>query len=496
MNLRSPEPGVGLGYWLGQVATLAACTAAAWWCCAGGAPLAASAWHWFTALSGPAGDARGWGQVLVRGVHALPKGAQADPLWAVQGLQVGITALDLYAAIALALRLVGLWAAVPTALLLLVWPAARQGVDAVSAESLLTLGSLFAAHATLCWNTRPRAAAVLLGLGTVILALAHPLGLMWAPGVALAALVLPVAQDPSEVDSTQPRPDMPVGDRFLPWLAAMGLAAGLLLLALRPNTLGSWGTSQFAALRHSGEPPDLGVLAGLPLVGPLWVVLGQWPLVVAVLVTTTLLRGLFALRKTRLGGVAGVAVVGWLAIGVARFPLADHLDATVALAPMAAVLAGIGAGQRARDLAWLGRQPPAAVWLAAALIWLTADLWAQAKHDRRSLLARAASLPAHVDATQAVRLTAEDLALLQAHAEPTAVLPARAGGADLATSLRHLLPRMGAQTFGAAHAARVVLLPEPPRSTIDRVLAEHGKKLACSQSGRLCAYRIAARSPQ
>ncbi len=495
MSVRSPEPGVGPLYWLGQAATLAACLVLAWFWTASGAPLAASAWHWFTALGGPAGEARGWGQLLVRGVAALPKAAQADSLWTVQSLQLGIAAACLYAAATLAHRLVGLWAALPTALLLAVWPLARQGVEAVSAESLLALASLMAAHATVRWNSKPRLSAVLLGVGTALAAVAHPLGLLWAPGLALATLVLPVAQDPSEVDSSQPRPDMPVGDRFLAWLAAMALAVGLLLLALRPGGLGPWGTGQFAALRHSGEPTELGTVAALPLVGPLWVVVAQWPVAVAFLAAATMVRGVTALRKTRLGGPAGVAVIGWLAIGIARFPLADHLDAAVALAPMATVMAGVGAGRRLRDLVVQGRQPAAAVWAAAAMMLLSADLWVQQKQDRRSLVARVAGVPVNVDCTQAARLGPGDIALLQMYPEPTAVLPARSGGADLATSLRHLLPRFGGRSFGAAHSARIALLPDPPRSPIDRALAEHGKRLACTQNGRRCAYRLAVAAP-
>lgn len=495
MNVRSPEPGVGPLHWLGQAATLAACAALAWFWCASGAPLAASAWHWFTALGAPSAEARGWSHLLVRGVAALPKAAQADPLWAVQGLQLGIAAACLYAAITLAHRILGLWAALPTALLLLAWPMARQAVEAVSAESLLTLASLLAAHASVGWNSRPRASALLLGVGTALAALAHPLGMLWAPALALATLVLPVAQDPSEVDSSQPRPDMPVGDRFLAWLAAMAVALGLLLLALRPGGLAPWGTSQFAALRHGGEPPDLGLLAALPMIGPVWVVVAQWPVAVVLLALATMARGVTGLRKTKLGGPAGVAAIGWIAISIARFPQADHLDAALALAPMATVMAGVGAGRRLRDLAWLGRRPAAAVWAAAAMVLLSGDLWVQQKHDRRSLAARAAGMPVHVDCTQAARLGPDDIALLQLYPEPTAVLPARAGGADLATSLRHLLPRFGGRSFGAAHSARVALLPEPPRSPIDRTLAEHGKKLACTQNGRRCAYRLAVAAP-
>ncbi|MBI5609698.1 MAG: hypothetical protein HY902_12570 [Deltaproteobacteria bacterium] len=495
MSVRSPEPGAGPLYWLAQAATLAVCAAVAWFWNAGGAPLAASAWRWFTALGAPSADARGWGQLLLRGVAALPKSAQADPLWAVQSLQLGIAAACLYAAVTLAHRVVGLWAALPTALLLAVWPAARHAIDAVSAESLLTLASLLAAHASVGWNSRPRASALLLGVGTALAALAHPLGVLWAPALALITLVLPVAQDPSEVDGSQPRPDMPVGDRFLAWLAAVAVAVGLVLLALRPGGLGPWGTSQFAALRHGGEPPDLGTLAALPMVGPLWVVIGQWPLVVVLLAVGTMTRGVAALRKTKLGGPAGVAAVGWVAISIARFPQTDHLDAAVVLAPMAAVMAGVGAGRRLRDLAWLGRRPAVGVWAAAAMLLLSADLWVQQKHDRRSLAARAAGLPVYVDSTQSARLGPDDIALLQLYPEPTAVLPARSGGADLATSLRHLLPRFGGRSFGAAHSARVALLPEPPRSPIDRALAEHGKKLACTQSGRRCAYRLAVAAP-
>jgi hypothetical protein len=91
-----------------------------------------------------------------------------------------------------------------------------------------------------------------------------------------------------------------------------------------------------------------------------------------------------------------------------------------------------------------------------------------------------------------------DLALLQRFPEPTAILPARRGGSDLANALKPLSKSLEHGVYLPAHLARLVLLPEPPVHPVDRVFADHAVRLGCTADARLqarhCLVRLVGRN--
>lgn len=471
------------GVLAGSVAVIA-------WLCQGGAPLSASAWRWFTALANVTPDATGWHRVLGQVIARMPRDLRADPVWALQNLQIAVGGVGLYLALTLAWRLGRLWAAVPAAVFLLAWPSARLAFCAVSADSVLAIATLGIGTAGASWRRSPRWAATLVGLGVAAATLCHPLGLLWGPLLLLAALLVPEVRYDREVDTSSMRPDFPIGDRWLPLLGGSLLAVALVVAAAKPGSLGAWATGQFAILRKPGEVAYLGALGDLPGLGPWLAVSAQWPFAVLALALSTTLSALAWDRTSATSGLACASLVGWITIAVGGLPTVDYLDPVIALAPAGAILAAVAAGRGACALFRDQRTASALVFAAALAAMLAADVWVQSGSDRRALAGHLPGLPAYADALQAVRLQPDDIALLQRFDEPAALLPARPGGAALATAIKPHVPRLAGRSFGAAHAAHVVMLPDPPINPIDRVFAEHGERLACTVNSRRCLYRL------
>lgn len=489
---------------LAEVAAIVAAVVAAAWLLSPGITLAASSVSTLsTWLSdAPASVDGPWAVLLRRLVKAMPAAMRGEPLWALQVLQTALGGLGIYLVGRLAWALARGPGAVAAVALVLVWPAGRAALLHWSAETPLALTALMAALAAVSQVNSPRAAALGLGLAGALTVAVHPLGLLVGPLLLLAAMLLPLeparAAAGGGLAESLDRPDLPTGPRWLGVLAGVLLAVGLLLALVGPGGLKPWGTAQFAVLRRPEAVTELGGAAGWPVVGPWMALLGQTPFAVSWLALGPLLRGLGRTgRATPLAGAAAVAAVWLITLAIASSPLSLSLDALLVLAPLACALAGVGFAWRWAGLLQMDRRVGLAVWLIAAIALLAADLWVSAD-DRRSLPGRIPGVMGPSEPLQGAQLGPADLALLQRFPEPTAILPARRGGMELANAVKPLSKSLEHGVYVPAHLAQLVLLPESPVHPVDQVFADHATRLGCTADTRPqlrhCLVRLVGRA--
>ena len=483
-----------------ELLCLVAATLTVAWLLAPGLSVAASAVPGLQGLLGTGSAALdGAWPVLVRRLLALlPAGVRAEPLWALQWLQIGLGGAGLYLLARTAWSLGRFQAAVPAVALALLWPASRQALLTWSAESVLAVAALAVAWSAVVRLRAPRRAALGMGTAVALTAAVHPLGLLAALLLILAAMLLPLEPAPGTaaggLEEVVDRPDFPTGSRWLPFVAGILWALGLLLALLAPVGMKAWGAAQFALLRRPEDVLVLGRLADLPVLGPWAALMAQLPLVLVWLGLGPLLRGLGRRgRATPLAGLAAVTFAWLLVLSIAKAPLPGALDGLVVLAPLLVVLASVGFASRFGGLLHIHRKGGAAVWVASVALLLGADLWLGGS-DRRTLLGRIPGVLTSAEPLTAAVLSPADLAILARFGEPTAILPARRGGNDLGNALKPLVKFLPQGQFVMAHVARLVLVAEPPTHPIDRVFADHGTRVACTADMRHCLVRIAGRA--
>lgn len=447
--------------------------------------------------TGPAAVDGAWPVLLRRVLTLLPAAVRAEPLWALQWLQTALGGAGLYGLARMAWALGRAPVAVPAVLLALVWPASRQALLTWSAESVLALAALVAAWSAVGQLRAPRRAALGMGTAAAATAAVHPLGLLAAPMLLLAVMLLPLEPaartSAGGLEEAVDRPDFPTGSRWLPFLAGTLWAVGLLLALLGPGGLKPWGAAQFALLRRPEDVLVLGRAAELPLLGPWVALLAQLPVALLWLGLGPLLRGLGQSgRATPLAGLAGVTLAWLLVLSIARSPLPGALDGLVVVAPLLCVLAGMGFSWRFNGLLHIQRRAGAVVWVVSLALLLAADL-ALSASDRRTLLGRLPGVVTSAEALHGAVLRPADLALLARFREPTAILPAQRGGNDLGNALKPLVKSLEQGQFVTPHVARLVLVSEPPNHLVDRTFADHGTRLGCTVDLRHCLVRIAGR---
>lgn len=457
-----------------------------------GATLGASAASWLPGLADPnQPEAALWPRLLIKLVACLPADVRADPLWALMWLQTSVAWLALWGVWALARRVAGWPAALCAVALALAWPSAREGLATASVEAVLATAGLWCAWAAVALPDAPLRGSVVLALAVAAMAAVHPLGLVAAPLALLAALILPVAHSPDALETAHGRPDLPAGQRWLGWMAAAVLATGLVLLATRGTTLKVWGAIQLAILRTPADRPALGGLCDLPIVG-FWLALAvQMPLGVLALAWTMARRGIDAEVQEPAAAVVGTLLALLAALAVVGAPFPAHLDPLLVVAPLLCVLAGCAMAYKLFALAADQRKVALAVFAVAVLV-LVAGEGRLLQQERRGLLARLPWVVSQTEPHAAVALRPADVALLQRFAQPTAVLPARPGGAAIATALKGVAPSRTGAVFVHPHRAQLVMLPEPPRHPTDRAFGDYSAKVACTSDLRYCLHRLGA----
>ena len=488
-----PPARAGERRWAGLAQTVVAAIGtlvAAAWLLQPGATLGATAADWLPALGAevPANLAP-WPLLMAKLVLRLPADVRADPLWALMWLQTMVAWLLLWGVVALGRKLGGWRAAAAALALVLLWPTARESAACASAEVVLAAAGLWAAWAAAMLPTAPWRGSAVLGLATATMALVHPVGVVAAPLVLLAALVLPVAHSPEALETAHGRPDLPAGQRWLAWMAACALAAGLLLLALHGGTFKVWGAGQLAILREAGDRPALGGLAELPLFGLCLALIAQTPVAVVALAWAGAVRGLGHDVQEAAGAAMGVMLALLASLAVVGAPFPSHLDPLPVLAPLWCVLAGGTLHFRGQALL-LQQRWLAAGLFAAAIAMLVVGEGHLLQIDRRGVLARLPWILTEAEPHWSVALRPADVALLQRFAQPTAVLPARPGGAAVATALKGIAPNKTGAVFVHPHRAQLIMLPEPPRHPIDRAFGDHSSKVACTADFRYCLHRL------
>ncbi len=472
--------GAALACWLAVAALLR-----------GGAAVSASAAGWLDALRDPAGAAPlPW--LLAKAAQQLPAQVRTDPAWALQWLQIGLGGLGLFGVFALARATAGLWAALAAVAVTLGWSDARAALCTASAESVVAVASLWLAWGALHLPAMPLRGGLVLSLAATAALVATPLGLLLAPLWLLSALVLPTATASDSLQHESGRPDLPGGSRWLAWTGAALLAAGCLAVALHGQTLKGWGAAQFAELRAPTDAPVWGWAAKVPVAGTLVALACQVPVVALLLGVHAARRGLGHEAAAALAAPVGVLLALVAALVSAGLPLVSDHDPVRMLAPLFAVLAGIGLGRRVLALWDQQRWWALAVWLLAYGGCLTAES-ALLETDRRNVIGRIPGLLTETEPVRPAELRPADLALLQHFDRHAAVLPARPGGAQLATAVALAVPGVKVPGFCAPHRAQLALLPEPPRHLVDRAFADHSQKLACTADLKVCMHRLVGR---
>jgi len=374
---------------------------------------------------------------------------------------------------------------------LLLWPPARQSLQVLSVESLLALATLGSVRAWLDAAQSPLRAVVFGGVCLALLMLVHPVGLAAAALVPLALLLAP---GPRAAPGAPNRSLLPARPVWLPWLATVLLAVGLVSAALPAGGIKGIWLHTLGALRTPASGLQIGWLASLPILGPLVALTGQIPL--ALLVLLALLTRQAPPLRERPEALVVALVLAWLVLAAAvGQPVPDSLDLLVVIAPLLGILAAVSAHDLARAAwarpGWLARAGAVSLALALVASWLgEARL---GRDDRRTTLAH---LPGVLDFTAPLRpavLAPEDMALLAAHLEPTAVLPGRTGGSRVADAIKVIEPRLQTASFGPAYTTRLVLLPARPGDPVAAAFAAAGQRAYCSTGERTCLHRLRGR---
>lgn len=499
---------VGLALWSAAAALLAVLTR-------DGAAFSASAAPWLDSLQAP--QSIGWPKLLRAALDRMPPQWREDPLWGLRWLQLVLGATGLVLALAVARRASSRLGGGLAVVLVLAWLPARLALQTVGVESVWATSLLALVWAAQSWSSAPWRAALAASAGAWAIAATHPLGVVLAPIGLLSILLLPLTQHRAQVHAHSPtaaaapgepvavssrasqlaepsRVGFAVGARWLAWLAAVLMAVGWLAVSLRPEPLKAWGAAQFAVLRQPCDAPQPGPWM-MPLIGPCLVWLAQIPIGMVLLGWT----GLRSLRRAWHDPAAALVAVVAATVAVLAacgYPYPTSLDPLVAMAPLCATAAAIAAARGMQALIGQYRPVAAVAWAATLAVLLAVDLAGMRAADCRNVLAR--RLIATVHRLQPATLDLDDLALAQRFAEPVAVLPSLAGGQPLALAALPLAAR--GRPWGAAvarpvapHAARLLLLPEPPREEADRLWAGTATQIACRADRTRCVYRLVGR---
>ncbi|MBM4342061.1 MAG: hypothetical protein FJ100_01595 [Deltaproteobacteria bacterium] len=493
--LDPPAQDIAVPRWLAAAISLGAalgCFVAVAALLRSGAAVSASAAGWLDALRDPAAEAAPLPWLVAKFVQRLPAQVRAEPQWAVQWVQIAVGGLGLFGVFALARATAGLWTAVASVAVVLGWPDARAALCTASAESVVAVAAVWLAWGALHLPAMPVRGGVVLGVSAAAGLLATPLGLLLVPLWLVGALVLPTATAPDSLAHESGRPDLPAGSRWLAWTGAALLAAGCLAVALHGQPAKAWGAGQLAQLREPTDALALGWAVQIPVLGTLTALCCQVPVVALLLGGHAVRRGLGHESAVALAAPVGVFLALLAALATAGLPLVGDHDPVRMVAPLFAVLAGIGLGRRALALHDERRWGALLMWLAA---W-TGCLAVEATlldTDRRNVLGHLPGLLTETDTLRPAELRPADLALLQHFDRHTAVLPARPGGARLATAVAAAVPGVKVPGFCAPHRAQLALLPEPPRHLVDRAFADHGQKVACTADLKVCMHRLVGR---
>ena len=454
-----------------------------------GLTFSASAAPWLEAL-GRTGNLTDDGVVGVLLRKAVAATGQ-DPASILKWLQFAVTTSLLGLVGGVAWQVHGPVAGASALALLLAWPAGRDAVAHVSVESLLALGTLVVAATAQRLAEAPRLAALGLALALTLAFTAHPLGLAAAPGLALAALLFPTRAGPNTDDGgLMPGHGLSSPAVWLPWLAALLTVFALLVTLLPSGSIKTLWLQMLATMRAPTPGLQLGWLASKPVLGPLAAIAGQVPVLLLVAV---LAAGKGAVRRPGDPAALPAILLGFwlLVLAAVGLPMPGHLDGLALVAPLLTLLAGCTVVELGMDL-WRKRERVGLAAVAVAAIGaLATDLWL-ARNDRRTGLGQ---LPGWLAVTEPLRpatLGPGDLALLQQHPLPTAILPARPGGNRLAHAIKVLHPALAQVGYAPPYAAHLVLLPARPSHPVDRAFEAAGERLSCSR--HTCLHRLRGRT--
>ncbi|MSP90849.1 MAG: hypothetical protein EXR79_03440 [Myxococcales bacterium] len=470
------------------------CAAMAAWLLRPGLGVAASAANWLAAQAtrGSALD-DGIPGVALRGLASRTSWGPALTLPAAQG--IGACAVLLAVLVATA-RARGPVAATLAAVVLVAWPASRDVLVVASAETFLALGTLGIAIAAGLWAATPRGSVVLGALSLALLLCMHPVGAVAALALAVGLALWPGPSAPTEHPGLPEEVGIETRPLWVGWLATVALALAALALATAPGGLKPWFVQTISALRMPAPEPHLGLLAGLPLIGPWTALAGRLPLVLLVF---ALPAGVRAVReRARAEAPVTGSLVLWLAIaGACGHPLPGLLDLLPVVAPLLVVL-GVCGFVDVAGLALGGGTLPARLAVAGLVITavaaFAADVWLQ-RGDGRTLVGRIPGVLESVAPLRPVTLRPDEIALLYRHQESTTLHPARPGGPVLGAVLHVLHPALAGVSYGHAQDANLVLLPARPVHTVDRALAASGTRVACTPSAGSCLVRIRGQRP-
>jgi hypothetical protein len=456
---------------------------------ASGPSVSATAAPWLRQFAGGGTAKPGFGLVI----SWVSQHLHHSPAQTVAFLQLATATLLLFGAGRLALELRGVWTALATVTVLLVWPAGRQAVTTFSAESLLGLSGVAVALGGVWLQERPQRGALVVAFGLALAALVHPLGLVTAPALGLAVLVWPRpacqsdAADPTAADS-----GLAVRRIRLAWLTALVLAGAFVLVILPKGGMKSLWNESLGALRAYSPSPRIG-LAGWPYVGPVVAVAGQLPIVLLGLAAGGTTRALAA-GRTAWALSAGLLAVWVGALAVAGTPAVPNgLDAVVVLAPLIVVVGAVQGSDVFVALVVWSRGRRRGGMVAFVILATVAAILADTSlglEDRRNALAW---FPGVLRSTEPLRpavLTPSDASLLAGHRLTVTLLPARPGGAALGEVVGAVFPKLANLAVSPTNAAVTALVPAHSSHPIDRALRMAGTRLQCAADGRSCLYRL------
>ena len=455
--------------------------------------------------AGPAvsATAAGWlagmdhaGSVLDDGLGAIALRRIAHlgglgPAPALRLLQLMVVALVLGGVVRAAWQLRGPGTAALALAMVLAWPASRQALQTLSVEGVMAACSVWLVAGWLSAAEMPLRAAMLSALSLTILVLVHPVGLAAAPCLALALLLAP---GPAPSPHGNQPPLLAVRPLWLPWVLSVAGALALLSAGLPTGSIKTIWVHAIGTLRAPVSGLHLGVLASLPVLGPLVALGAQVPAPLLLLAVGPGVRA--RLQRHRPESLVALVAAAWLCVAASiGLPVPDSLDLLVVLAPLLCVLAASTVwdlGQSALQApGWSSRVSAGVLALALIAAW-GADA-RLGRDDRRSGLGHLPGLLRFTSPLRPALLTPEDAALLASHLEPTAILPGQTGGSRVADALKVVDPGLKTASFGPAYTAALILLPARRSSPVDEAFAQAGLRIACTASGDNCLYRLRGR---
>ena len=469
--------------WLRWPVAVAACGAVAGLCWQHTFGFSASANDWLAALGGTGGAAYGVIGKSMRGV-ALRIGV-SDLGAAAAWMQLGLATLHLILLVAVG-RLVGLGErAFALPLLALATGGMRDGLATFGPELLLGTFSLATCVAVSGFERFPRLSAVLLGAICYAVALAHPIGFVALPALLVVAGMLPRPALPAP--AVQALAARPV---WLPWVAAVTLCVGLLLLTLPGDRIKEFWDATMRMLRVTTAAPRAGGIADLPLIGGPVAVLIQLPMPLVIVGAVGGWRALRRRGHTPIAVVAGL-LAGWLVVVAAvDRPLPAPLAMAHIVAPLMLLLAAteLSLWQRLLSSAAAPR-PLQALLVLSFLVACAADSGA-GPGDRRSAVAVHSSWQTDPSAGRPARIDAATISVLRPHIDTTSILPASEGGNALARRLTKLRVLPEGAVYVRPFAAKQVLVREPFDNPLSVAWATGRHRIDCDATGTACLYRL------